>query len=204
MIASTTKLNTPGPELAQLDGVHALTDVTGFGLLGHLLEVCARLEARRARVRYARPAAAAGALELARSGLRHRRLGAQLGGLRRRGRAWRSFGDDGQGAAHRSADSGGLLVACAPEAVDEVLAIFRAEVSPTPRDRRNGQRETLEVVDVKRRRAKTRDPEAWDKSITSSTGSQPSRVVPRASGPGLAAHAIISLFSAEPLCLFSS
>ena len=40
MIASTTQLNTPGLELAQLAGVHALTDVTGFGLLGHLLEVC--------------------------------------------------------------------------------------------------------------------------------------------------------------------
>jgi hypothetical protein len=32
MIANTTKLNTPGPELAELSGVHALTDVTGFGL----------------------------------------------------------------------------------------------------------------------------------------------------------------------------
>src|SRR3989338_5761839 len=40
MLASTTKLNTPGKHLANLDGVHALTDITGFGLLGHLLEVC--------------------------------------------------------------------------------------------------------------------------------------------------------------------
>src|SRR5690606_18135885 len=39
MIASTTKLNTPGPDLAQLDGVHAITDVTGFGLAGHALEM---------------------------------------------------------------------------------------------------------------------------------------------------------------------
>ena len=39
MIATTTKLNTPGPELAALDGVHALTDVTGFGLAGHALEL---------------------------------------------------------------------------------------------------------------------------------------------------------------------
>ncbi len=39
MLASTTQLNTPGPELAALDGVHALTDVTGFGLAGHALEM---------------------------------------------------------------------------------------------------------------------------------------------------------------------
>ena len=39
MIATTTKLNTPGPDLAALDGVHALTDVTGFGLAGHALEI---------------------------------------------------------------------------------------------------------------------------------------------------------------------
>ncbi len=52
MLASTTKLNAIGPELADLEAVHALTDVTGFGLLGHLLEMCrgaglsARLDAR--------------------------------------------------------------------------------------------------------------------------------------------------------------
>jgi selenide,water dikinase len=40
MINSTTKLNRPGQQLSQLDDVHAMTDVTGFGLLGHLLEVC--------------------------------------------------------------------------------------------------------------------------------------------------------------------
>ncbi|MFZ9338729.1 MAG: selenide, water dikinase SelD, partial [Limnohabitans sp.] len=39
MISTTTRLNTPGPELAATDGVHALTDVTGFGLAGHALEL---------------------------------------------------------------------------------------------------------------------------------------------------------------------
>src|SRR5690606_25048897 len=39
MIRATTQLNRPGTELARLGGVHALTDVTGFGLLGHTLEL---------------------------------------------------------------------------------------------------------------------------------------------------------------------
>src|SRR5689334_19862495 len=40
LIASTTQLNTVGAELADIPGVHAVTDVTGFGLLGHTLEMC--------------------------------------------------------------------------------------------------------------------------------------------------------------------
>jgi len=40
MIETTPRLNRAGPELAELAGVHAITDVTGFGLLGHLLEMC--------------------------------------------------------------------------------------------------------------------------------------------------------------------
>ena len=51
MIAATTRLNKVGPALAALPGVHALTDVTGFGLLGHLVEM-ADGSGLTARVRY--------------------------------------------------------------------------------------------------------------------------------------------------------
>ena len=40
MVETATKLNAVGAELSKLPGVHALTDVTGFGLIGHLLEIC--------------------------------------------------------------------------------------------------------------------------------------------------------------------
>src|SRR3546814_5229038 len=50
MVDSTTQLNRPGAILSGLDGVHAVTDVTGFGLLGHTLEV-ARASGLSARLR---------------------------------------------------------------------------------------------------------------------------------------------------------
>ena len=67
MIASTTQLNTPGTELGQIDGVHAMTDVTGFGLLGHGLEL-ARGSELTVHIRFADVPVLPGAEELARAG----------------------------------------------------------------------------------------------------------------------------------------
>src|SRR6185295_6980219 len=68
MIAATTKLNTPGTKLGKLDAVHALTDVTGFGLLGHLLEIAKGSKAA-AQLDWSAIPLLPGALEFAREGI---------------------------------------------------------------------------------------------------------------------------------------
>jgi selenide,water dikinase len=125
MIASTTQLNTPGMRLAGLPGVHAITDVTGFGLLGHLLEVC-RGSGVRATVQWSAVPAFTDARHLAQAGY-------VTGGSARN---WQGYGDlvdlgpfgpVEQALLTDPQTSGGLLVACAPDAVHEVLETFRAE-----------------------------------------------------------------------------
>jgi len=125
MIASTTKLNTPGAKLSQIDGVHALTDVTGFGLLGHLLEVC-RGSDLGAIVRPADVPVLAGVEALLAKGFKTGASPRNWGGY---GDAvdLGSFGEDVKSLFTDPQTSGGLLVACAPDAVDAVLALFRAD-----------------------------------------------------------------------------
>ncbi|WP_423708651.1 selenide, water dikinase SelD [Undibacterium sp. WLX3042] len=124
MISSTTKLNRPGQELSKLDGVHAMTDVTGFGLLGHLLEVCR------------------GANVTARLSMQNIPLLNKVERLATEGfitgasaRNWAAYGHEVRLHADISAaqqalltdpqTSGGLLVSCDAAAVDAVLTIFR-------------------------------------------------------------------------------
>ncbi len=124
MIASTTLLNTPGAELAAIDGVHAVTDVTGFGLLGHLAEVC-RGSRVGAVVKRAAVPVFAGARRLVREGVR---TGASP-------RNWASVAamiDPPADWSEADRDilcdpqtSGGLLVSCSSGAADDVLALFR-------------------------------------------------------------------------------
>ncbi len=123
MIENTTKLNTPGPDLAALDGVHALTDITGFGLAGHVMEM-ARGANTTVRIDMARVPLIGGVRELAAAGMV---TGAS-------GRNWAAYGHEvrlastlqpvDQALLSDPQTSGGLLVACAPDAVDAVLAIF--------------------------------------------------------------------------------
>jgi len=125
LIATTTRLNKPGAALAEMDGVHAITDVTGFGLAGHALEM-ARGAGLRAHIAWSAVPLIVGVDALARDGFV---TGAS-------GRNWAGYGAEVQLAPALPAiardlvtdpqTSGGLLVACSPDAVDAVLACFRA------------------------------------------------------------------------------
>jgi selenide,water dikinase len=124
LIASTTQLNSVGPDLAAAPGVHAMTDVTGFGLLGHALEM-ARGSGLTVEIDADAAAVLPGVEALAQAGVR---TGAS-------GRNWASYG-----AAVHGADalpewrrdllcdpqtSGGLLIAVSAEAAGAVLNLLQ-------------------------------------------------------------------------------
>lgn len=126
MIRWTTKLNITGADLAEMPGVHAVTDVTGFGLGGHLLEIC-RGSKLRATVAFDR-------LPVIAEAVQHVRAGIATGASSRN---WASYGDDvtladgidewQQKIVTDPQTSGGLLVACAKDAVEDVLSAFHAD-----------------------------------------------------------------------------
>ena len=123
MIETTTKLNKPGIALSSLPGVHAMTDVTGFGLLGHVLEMT-RGSGLTAKLNMAHIPLLPNVQQLAESGCV---TGAS-------GRNWDGYGHDivldqaitpvQKTLLTDPQTSGGLLVSCDPAAVEEVLALF--------------------------------------------------------------------------------
>ena len=125
MIDVTTQLNTPGIALSALPGVHAMTDVTGFGLLGHLHEMC-RSSKLRVDICYANVPVLSAAVHLAQAGY--------ITGASERN--WTSVGPHTQLPADFAEwqrkllcdpqTSGGLLVACDRATAPEVMEIFRA------------------------------------------------------------------------------
>jgi selenide, water dikinase len=124
MISYATKLNTPGPDLAAIDGVHALTDVTGFGLAGHALEIAKGANAAVA-IDWSRVPLIGGVRELAQQGFV---TGAS-------GRNWAGYGADvalptGFAAEDKALltdpqTSGGLLVTCDAASVGAVVDVFK-------------------------------------------------------------------------------
>src|SRR5512145_52145 len=124
MIQWTTKLNTPGEALAAMPDVHALTDVTGFGLAGHLLEIC-RGSKLAAELEFDSVPVIAEALDWVKYGVA---TGAS-------DRNWKGYGHEVDFSGEEwkrklltdPQTSGGLPVACAPEAQNEVLSVFRRQ-----------------------------------------------------------------------------
>ncbi|QWC99912.1 selenide, water dikinase SelD [Polynucleobacter paneuropaeus] len=126
MIALTTKLNKPGVALSQLDSVHALTDVTGFGLAGHLLELC-RGAKLSAQIHWDSIPVVSEAVKLVKEGIF---TGASP-------RNWLGYGHEILMAPHLNEwqqnllsdpqTSGGLLISCSPEATEQVLDILRTD-----------------------------------------------------------------------------
>jgi len=124
MIATTTRLNTAGPDLAALEGVHALTDVTGFGLAGHALEM-ARGAHCDVEVNWSSVPLLDGVEALAQQGFI---TGAS-------GRNWAGYGAEvvlpegfstvDQALLSDPQTSGGLLVSCAPDTLHAAMAVFK-------------------------------------------------------------------------------
>jgi selenide, water dikinase len=124
MIENTTKLNKPGAVLADLPGVHAITDVTGFGLAGHTLEV-ARGAGLTAIIEWGKVPLIEGVAAMAADGFV---TGAS-------GRNWAGYGTEvaldaslpgvARDLLSDPQTSGGLLVSCAPDSADEVLRVFQ-------------------------------------------------------------------------------
>lgn len=121
LIATTTQLNRFGADLPDRAGVHAVTDVTGFGLVGHTLEVC-RGSGLAADLFADAPAWVQGAQALAQAGVR---TGASA-------RNWASYSaavETPVGFAEWRRDllcdpqtSGGLLIAVAPDFAEALVA----------------------------------------------------------------------------------
>ena len=124
LIATTTQLNRVGAILAETPGVHAVTDVTGFGLLGHTLELC-RGAGLAAEIRADGAALLDGVEALAQAGVR---TGAAV-------RNWASYGaqvrlpadlpDWRKDILCDPQTSGGLLIAVDPAHAEEVLEMVR-------------------------------------------------------------------------------
>jgi selenide,water dikinase len=123
MIATTTQLNTPGPELALIDGVHALSDVTGFGLCGHVLEM-ARGCGYPIRIDWRRVPVLPGVRELAAAGCVTGASARNWSGYGGQVRLPAGFPDVDRALLTDPQTSGGLLVACEPGSVQPVLAAF--------------------------------------------------------------------------------
>jgi selenide,water dikinase len=120
MMATATQLNTAGPVLGDMPGVHAMTDVTGFGLAGHLMEMC-RGSGLGAQLRFADIPVLSEALDWVQQGTATGASGRNWAGYGQAVVLPAGFADWQRNLITDPQTSGGLLVACDPSTTDEVL-----------------------------------------------------------------------------------
>jgi len=125
MIASTTQLNTPGKDLSAVEGVHAITDVTGFGLLGHAREMAlgANLSAR---INVSAVPYLPNVEKLAAEGFITGASGRNWAGYSKDIQLSSTISDVTQALLCDPQTSGGLLVACSDDAVEKVMETFHS------------------------------------------------------------------------------
>jgi len=129
MLDTTTQLNMPGIALAEMPGVHALTDITGFGLLGHLLEIC-RGSRLAAEISFAQVPVLSAARPLLEQGYATGASDRNWSCCERDVRLPAAVPDWHRKLLTDPQTSGGLLVACDAATVPEVLRIFREQGFP--------------------------------------------------------------------------
>ena len=120
LVGELVKLNKIGEKLGDLEGVHAMTDVTGFGLIGHLLEMVGD-KSLSAQINYNAVPLMPGVKELA----------GQFVYADNAMRNWKAYNERVNGVAGESLltlcdpqTNGGLLIAVAPEELDAVESLF--------------------------------------------------------------------------------
>jgi selenide, water dikinase len=123
MLRATTQLNTPGPELAALAGVHALTDVTGFGLAGHALEM-ARGAQLCVEIDWAAVPLLPGVRELVAQGFITGASARNWAGYGAEVTLPSRFSEQDRALLCDPQTAGGLLVSCSSAALAEVQAVF--------------------------------------------------------------------------------
>jgi selenide,water dikinase len=126
MMASTTQLNTPGTHLGTLESVHAMTDVTGFSLLGHTLEMC-RGSGLRAEISFDALPWLPGTREFAQAGVFTGASGRNWNACQSEVTLDPALPETARTLLTDPQTSGGLLIACAPDAADEILSLLRAD-----------------------------------------------------------------------------
>ena len=124
MLKSAIKLNSAGADIAKIDGVHAITDITGFGLCGHLYEMC-KGAGLGATLQWERLPFLEGAIDYAQKGYNTGAANRNWDSFDKHITTWGGIETWQKNLLMDPQTSGGLMIACAPAAADEVLALFK-------------------------------------------------------------------------------